>query len=273
MMLARTIRLLALAVVATAVASPATAETTQCTAINQLPYTITSPGTYCLTGDLTTSIATGNAISVNTNSVTVDLNGHRLAGTGGAGSQANGISATNRKYVFVKNGTIRGFYRGVSFQGTDTTANTVEDITADRNWQAGVALECTGCTVRRNVVVNTGGTTIFGANSSGLGIFVYGGSGNVVKDNTITEVTRLGSSFSFGIYIAASNSVAENNRVASAIAGVAGVGQYILLSDNYVTNSTYAIYAVGGDDVKYRNTFTSGVTTLASGGIDAGGNH
>jgi hypothetical protein len=56
-------------------AASAHAETTNCTPIQSLPATITTPGIYCPTSDLMDSITPGNAIEIATNFVTLDLNG------------------------------------------------------------------------------------------------------------------------------------------------------------------------------------------------------
>jgi len=135
------------------------AETTNCTPITSLPFTIAAPGTYCLTGDLSTQISTGNAITINANSVTLDLNGYKLAGSAGTGTQANGVYATARKYVSVKNGVIRGFLRGVYLASTNSVASLIEDIVAERNYFVSLMTEGFGSVVRRNRIVNGGGTT------------------------------------------------------------------------------------------------------------------
>jgi hypothetical protein len=52
------------------------------TQINSVPYTINSPGLYCLSGNLSYISTTGNAITVNANDVTIDLMGFSLTGPG-----------------------------------------------------------------------------------------------------------------------------------------------------------------------------------------------
>ena len=94
--------------------SSAWAETIDCTAITTLPTTITVQGIYCLTGDLATSMTSGLAIDIQTNNVTIDLNGWKLGGlAAGAGTGTVGIFAWARKNITIRNGTIRGFYRGI----------------------------------------------------------------------------------------------------------------------------------------------------------------
>ena len=49
------------------------------TPISSAPYTITQPGSYYLTTNLT--VASGDAIDINTNGVTLDLNGFTISST------------------------------------------------------------------------------------------------------------------------------------------------------------------------------------------------
>src|SRR5262245_12000504 len=51
----------------------AQAETTHCTPITSLPTTITSPGVYCLTSDVSLSLLAGAAIDVAASNVVVDF--------------------------------------------------------------------------------------------------------------------------------------------------------------------------------------------------------
>src|SRR5262249_57244754 len=79
-------------------ASSARAETTQCLPVTSVPSVITSPGVYCLIGDLATRMTSGNAIEIQADNVVLDLNGHRLNGAGGgAGTTAMGIYAFQRR--------------------------------------------------------------------------------------------------------------------------------------------------------------------------------
>src|SRR5262245_59693975 len=185
-------------------AAPASAETTLCTSITTLPYTISSSGIYCLTGDLTTSMSSGAAITIAANSVTLDLNGHKLGGSAaGLGTTAVGIYAVDRQNLVIMNGTVRGFYYGiqlVDFTGTYSAsiANLVQDITAEAKRYSAIRVECRGCTLRRNHVLNGGGTTANGVNSSGAGLSVFG-DGNAVLKNDVSNIVGTGSGPGYGL--------------------------------------------------------------------------
>src|SRR5262245_30153800 len=89
-------------------AVPARAETALCTAIGSMPVTITTQGIYCLTTDFNLNLATGAAITVNTNNVVIDLNGHKIGNlAAGSGTLAKGVYAVQRQNITIKNGTIR----------------------------------------------------------------------------------------------------------------------------------------------------------------------
>jgi len=83
------------------------------------PVTISAPGSYRLTGDLTVPNANTNAVSITADSVTLDLNGFSIAGPttctysypnvtcgGTEGTGTGVVAATSR--VTVRNGRVRG---------------------------------------------------------------------------------------------------------------------------------------------------------------------
>ena len=140
---------------------PARAETIDCTAITTVPYTINSSGIYCLTGNLGTSISSGNAITIAANNVTLDLNGWRLGGlSAGPTTEARGIYAVFRKNITIRNGTIRGFWKAVSLTDnspyTTSQGHLVEEIRAEQNTYVGIETKGKGIIVRRCQIVDTG---------------------------------------------------------------------------------------------------------------------
>ena len=121
------------ALIALTLIAPAQAETVNCTAITSLPYTISTQGVYCLTDHLSTAITTGNAITINTNNVVLDLNGFKLGGlSAGLGTQAHGIYAYQRQNITIKNGTVRGFFIGIYL---DDFSPFTTPRSSDREWE------------------------------------------------------------------------------------------------------------------------------------------
>lgn len=207
------------------------AETVDCTAITSLPYTISSSGVYCLTGNLSTAISSGNAITIDTNNVTIDLNGWRLGGLAAGDSTAtNGIYATQRKNITIRNGTIRGFKRAIFLQDfiphTTSQGHLVEDIRAEQNTTTGIEVLGQGSITRRNQIVATGRPTVTGA----FGISVAG-PGSRVLDNDVTE-TRSGIGAAAGLMMKyADGGMVRNNRVSGVSSGN-DTGSWGILVDN-----------------------------------------
>ncbi len=240
-------------------ALPAHAETVNCTAITSVPAVLTLPGIYCFTGSLTTSMTSGNAITVQASNVTIDMNGFRLGGLGaGAGTSAIGISSQDRQNITVRNGTIRGFFTAVDFDSTNSfgpssQGHLIEDIRADQNTGLGIQVEGVGNILRNNQVVRTGGSTLItGPDTSIIGIVVKG-IGNRLLNNDVMTTTRGSAETSAGIVVSSGQS-AET-----------------LVVGNRITSSDVGIFISGTG--KYRDNLTSGVTTPYTGGTDAGNNN
>src|SRR5689334_15197042 len=60
------------------------------TPVSSLPFTISAPGSYYLTGNLN-GVPGADGITVNVSGVTLDLNGFTIASTGGANASGNAI--------------------------------------------------------------------------------------------------------------------------------------------------------------------------------------
>jgi hypothetical protein len=82
-------------------------------AITSLPCTITTSGVYVLQQDfLSVNLASGAAIVVAADNVTINLNGHTISNAAaGASTGASGVYAANHANITVRNGTLRGFLR------------------------------------------------------------------------------------------------------------------------------------------------------------------
>jgi hypothetical protein len=109
------------------------------------PITIDRPGSYRLTGNLTVPTAT-HGIVVTASDVTIDLNGFTIAGpitcttTACTPSSGGGIGVLqNSPYtgIVVRNGTVRGFQRGVF---VNARAH-IENLTATQHIDWGVSVQ------------------------------------------------------------------------------------------------------------------------------------
>ena len=112
------------------------------------PYTITQPGSYYLTGNIT--VGSGNAINVYTSNVSLDLMGFTLESTQSVAS-GTAIAAGTVSRLCVCNGNIqsgstvnsgaltaRGFVHGIN--GTAITESTVSDVQVTGVAMYGIAL-------------------------------------------------------------------------------------------------------------------------------------
>jgi hypothetical protein len=234
-------------------AGPAQAETINCTPITAVPIVITVQGVYCFTQNLATNMTSGNAIEIQANNVILDLNGWKLGGqAAGLGTGAFGIVATDRRNITLKNGTVRGFFMGISLTDSGSGASeghVVEDIRADHNTFLGIAVQGRGILIRNNLVVATGGTTPnFAGNASAVGIYAAG-TGPRVLNNDVIDTTKQGAGIARGILFTLNTSggLAENNRITNADVGIEynpASGKY---SDNLTTADVPTPY-VGGTD-------------------------
>ena len=75
------------------------------TAISSVPFTISAPGSYYLTTNLT--VSSGNGITISSGNVTLDLNGFVLQGVSGSGSGI--LVSSTYTNITVRNGTITGW--------------------------------------------------------------------------------------------------------------------------------------------------------------------
>ena len=126
--------------------SSAFAETSNCIAIPQLPYTISKEGVYCLVRNMSTKVSKGNAITIETGNVTLDLKGWNLGGqAAGKATRTIGIYAFNRRNITIRNGTIRGFYKGIHldahFPYTNSGNHLVENLRLYHNTWKGIEVE------------------------------------------------------------------------------------------------------------------------------------
>lgn len=253
-------------VILTLLGAPGTAHAAKsyanCTGfISSLPATIDTPGIWCLNQNLSYSAATGRAVNIIVDRVTIDCNDFTLDGTAaGVGTFSIGIRASFRQYVTVRNCNIRGFHFGILLDGTYSIRAhyLVEDNIVDRNTFSAIDVSGSDSVLRRNRVSDTGGTTDVDGSASGI---TLAGSGDIV-DNTVSgAVATIGS-----------NGDANGIRAFYMFGGsVSGNRVRSMVKDG--TGRVRAIYAAAGDQVTLRNNDLVGDSSVNSTGLscDAGG--
>ena len=153
-------------------------------------------------------MASGIAIDIQANNVVLDLNGHKLGNLGaGPGTRAAGISAGNHTNITIRNGTVRGFYTGITLTSNTPTSggHIVENIRADLNTFTSIRVTGTGNIIRNNLVVATGGSTIVQSAYGIMGGSFFGGSGNRLLNNDVINTVANGSEYAFAILVEGGN--------------------------------------------------------------------
>jgi len=175
--------------------------------IDSVPATISTQGTWCLRRDVSTSQASGQAINITTNNVTIDCNDYKLGGLGaGQGTLTVGINALERSNITVRNCAIRGFLKGVVINNGTGGGHLVENNRFDNNTWLGIDIGGEGSVVRGNRILDTGGTTVIGNPIKAVGIYA---TGNVeVQENLINGVAAASGSNGHAIGINPGHSAA-----------------------------------------------------------------
>lgn len=239
------------------------------TPISSLPYTISSPGSYYLTGDLS---STTGGITVATNDVELDLNGFTLTGSAGY----YGLYASFYNQITVRNGRLRSWGTGIYLLYDD---NEVDDVVVSSSAADGVVIGDRGVVRRVRAIANA--ATGIKAYSPDDGISVLdseadfnGGDGisarqgasrierntvnfnaghgisvtndNVIIGNSLQLNNASGPAGEHGIFVDGSRNRIEGNSVRVTIAGD---GIYVTGDDNTVNNNLVASNVGAGIEV------------------------
>jgi hypothetical protein len=215
-------------------AVPVHTETVNCTDVATLavapPYTISAEGVYCLKADIAFAGTSGAAITIESNNVVLDLNGHKIGGgPAGPATLASGVFVNNHGNVIVKNGLVRGFFSGITYApGTANNGNIVEDILAVANTSFGIYMGGPGTnnTVRNCIVGTTGGSTAVTGISAGI---YNAATSSFVTHNTVNNTfPTSGGTVRFGIFMSTDGRAVDNQILGDA--GTTGTNVCILMA-------------------------------------------
>jgi hypothetical protein len=130
--------------------------------------TISQPGSYYLTGNLT--VTTGNAITIATNGVTLDLNGFTISSTASSPTGNAILLNSGLRNIAIKNGFIQsgvtfsggsysgtGFDSGINYTGTAPEGASVSHVSVTGVLNHGMTLGSGNSTVAESCTVRTGG--------------------------------------------------------------------------------------------------------------------
>ena len=238
--------------------APALAETHATCAgfIDALPATITRQGVWCLRKDLSTNIASGVAIAVGVNNVTIDCNGYKIGGlAAGAGSYATGVHAHGRANITVRGCNLRGFSLGITLDGT---GHLVEDNRLVGSLQTAVYVSGSDNVVRGNFITDTGGLS-WGADGQAIHAAAD------IIDNRIDGVTGAGDGrAAIGIVATGVCAVVRGNTVRGLVPGAGGNGIGLIatpagirIEDNHLigtAGSGNGLVGPGGDTFCLHNS-------------------
>ncbi len=256
------------------------AETNDCTAITALPFNITKPGLYCLTGNLNTNRKGGSAIKIRSDDVTIDLNGWTLDGlAAGSATKAVGIYAFKRSNCTIRNGTVRGFYQGILLFDPHpyvvSRGHLVENVLVEKSTFTGIQVNGSDNVVRNNHVTGTGHST-FQPGLRAYGMQVYGFGVRVIG-NDISNTVANSRADGYGLVLgSADSSIVQGNRINDVYTGNGKTyGIYIsasddlLLRDNNIINVMNGIFYTNSTG-KNMGNLTTNVMTPFTGGVLTG---
>ena len=210
-------------------------------------FVITNSGSYYLTTNIT-GVSGEDGIDIDTNNVTLDLNGFSL--TGVAGSQ-EGIQIFNCTNVIVHNGVISGWgFDGILSTGNNVTlehlavsgnesglivqnTSVIRYCTVNANENFGIAGEANDCLILGNVCLGNDA-----ANFSQSGSIEISGANEWVENNHITVTSTAG----YGIMVEAAIGVTNNVIVKNFVQG-GGANDYYYSTSQivgpFITNSVF----------------------------------
>jgi hypothetical protein len=223
--------------------------------IAALPFSISSSGSYFVTGDLTSA---GAGIVVNADNVTIDLMGFSLNGPGSGNN--HGVNMNGNNNIKLQNGTIRNF--GLIGVTSNTGSNHVQVIgvhVAD-NLNRGISLiNGAGHQVIDSVVVDNAagvfvgdgalivGNTIANNGSDG----VNAGAGATVTGNTVRGNADIG-------ILAGIGSVVTGNLTDGNLRGISVLAGSVV-ENNTASNSTeFGIAANQGSTITGNSVYSNG---------------
>lgn len=201
------------------------------------PFNVNSSGSYRLSGNLTVSSTTADAIHISANNVTVDLNGFSIVGPGAGSSGGTGIGTSqSATSVTVRNGMVTGFLFGLLLNADSI----VENVTANSN---GAAISVGDRSIVRNSITNSG--VLGGIVCNGSGCLIQS---NVSENNSLDGIDCLGS----GCLIL--NNTIENNGL-----------QGMFANDSTTSYGSNVMNGNGGLNVLGGTSLGTGNTNLCEG--------
>jgi hypothetical protein len=256
------------------------------TPITSLPFDITQPGNYYLTGNLTLA-ATGTGITIDSSNVTLDLGGFTIDGTNTGGSGVfipSQFQGTNLREITVRNGTAQDWTQdGFDMEFVDGLI--AENLQADNDGTGIVVANArlSDCTANFNAnggVQSKGGSTITGCttkNNQGAGFILVNGSvlesctavgnsaaGIDVRASTVDGCATYGNLYGIAVGFncnVRNNTVSQSSSDGIRVASPSGSGESVITENTVESagsnSSASGIYVQTQNNLISRNHVTS----------------
>lgn len=242
------------------------------TAITKVPYNITKPGLYLLKKDLVfapTIGATGQAITIGADDVTLDFGGHVIS-CSAVQNAANttvgvGLSSAPTIHTTIRNGVLRNFNQSIRLEVIGSAGRVqIEDMFISNSGTDGIRVQGTSIEIRHCKIVDTGYNQ---AINGTFGISAFGEGSTRIVDNDISNSAYTTGFLATGI--STSSGIVERNRVrGNGVVGITCDGESFAL-DNVISGFQTGIKSSSAA-VKYRGNTTLDCTTPFDGGTAVG---
>ncbi len=115
------------------------------TPIESIPITITEPGSYYLTGDLTIDTVNADGIIINSNNVSIDLNGYGLYGNSTLSEDDGIVVLGTQHHIIIYNGIVSG-WDGDGINALNADNSIFENLMVSNNGGDGIVTDF-GCII------------------------------------------------------------------------------------------------------------------------------
>lgn len=172
------------------------------------PVTLSQPGSYVLSGNLTVSDQNTTAIQVTADNVTIDLNGFSIIGPNIANGIGEGVSASSRTNISVLNGTVRGMGSSGLFLGNKARAEGLRLISNTSGLRVGVDSLVKNITALGNRIT---GLDVFGKSTILNSVVTQNGEDGILAgDDCLVQGNTVHGNGRYGIMVVGTSIVLQN---------------------------------------------------------------
>jgi len=209
------------------------------TPISSLPFTISTSGSYYLTGNLT-GVAGAHGITISVSDVTLDLNGFALIGVAGS---VNGVNVSPGTNTHILNGTVRD-WDGHGVQAFSALNSRVENLRSFSNGGSGISIGSNSTVTACEAYLNGGTGVEAGQNSSIIACTAQANSANGFTLSTASVISDCTARNNGGDGIDGTT-----NAIIKGCVAMANLNDGIQVNSGaYVTGNNSTVNGLGGAD-------------------------